>query len=70
MQQAHEIVALGNLLHHLHGQLVVVGGNVGGGEDGSQLVLGGSDFIVLGLGQNAQLPQLVVQILHGLMAPK
>ena len=30
---------LRDLFHHLHGQLVVVGGDVGGGEHGRQLVL-------------------------------
>ena len=64
MEQAHQAMALGNLLHHLHGQLIVVGCDVGGGEDGSQLMLGWGHLVVLGLGQDTQLPQLVVQLLH------
>jgi hypothetical protein len=64
VEQAHQAVALGHLAHHLHGQLVVVGGDVGGGEDGGHFVLGGGNLVVLGLGQNAQLPQLVIQLLH------
>ena len=66
MEQAHQTVALGNLLHHFHGQQVVVDGLVGGVENGSQLMLCGSNLVVLGAGGNPQLPQLVVQILHEL----
>ena len=40
VQQAHQVVALGHLLHHLHGQLVLVAGGVGVGIDGGHLVLG------------------------------
>ena len=54
-----------SLIHiYLHRQQVVVDGNVGSVEDGSQLMLAGSNFVVLGLGGNAQLPQLLVQLLH------
>ena len=66
MLQADQTVLGGDLLHHLHGQQVVVDGHVGGVEDGSQLMLTGSNFVVLGLGGNAQLPQLFVQLLHKL----
>ena len=64
MQQAHHVKAAGQLLHQLHGQLVVVGGDVGGGEYRSQLVLGGGGLVVLGLGHNTQAPQLLIQGLH------
>ena len=64
MEQADQIVPGGHLLHPLHGQLVVVGGDVDGGVDGGQLMLGGGHLVVLGLGQNTQLPQLAVQIGH------
>ncbi len=64
--QADQTVLGGDLLHHLHGQQVVVDGDVGGVEDGGQLVLAGSNLVVLGLGGHAQLPQLLVQILHEL----
>ena len=69
VQQAHHAVAVGDLLHQLHGQLVVVGGDVGGGEDRRQLVLGRGHLVVLGLGQDAQPPQLVVQLLHERLHP-
>ena len=62
--QADQTVLGSDLLHHLHGQQVVVDGNIGGVEDGGQLMLAGSNLVVLGLGGNAQLPQLFVQLLH------
>ena len=64
VEQAHHVVPPGHLLHDLHGQLVVVAGGVGVAVDGGQLVLGGGDLVVLGLGQDAQLPQLLIQLLH------
>ena len=64
MQQTHHAVLSGDALHQLHGELIVVGGDVDGGEDRRQLVLCGSDLIVLGLGIDAQLPQLLVQLRH------
>ena len=70
MQQADHAVLAGDALHALHGQLVVVGGDVGGGEDGGQLVLGRGGLVVLGLGHDAQLPQLLVQFLHEVRDPR
>ena len=64
VEQAHEAVALGHLLHDLHGQLVVIGGDVRGGEDRRELMLARRDLVVLGLRADAQLPELVVQVLH------
>ena len=64
MLQADKTVLGGQLLHHLHRQQVVVDGDVGGVEDGGQLMLAGSYLVVLGLGGDAQLPQLFVQLLH------
>ena len=62
--QADQTVLGCDLAHHFHGQQVVVDGHVGGIEDGSKLVLAGSNLVVLGLGGHAQLPQLLVQFLH------
>ena len=56
MEQAHHAVLGGHIFHDLHGQLVVVAGGVGVGVDGGQLVLGRGHLVVLGLGQDAQLP--------------
>ena len=39
MQQAYQTVLLGGFLHNLHCQLVVIGCNIGGGEDWRQLML-------------------------------
>ena len=64
MQQADEAVALGHLLHRLHDELVLIVGGVGVAVDGSHLVLTGGDLVVLGLGEHAELPQLLVQLLH------
>ena len=64
VQQTDHAVLAGDLLQQLHGQLVVVGGNIGGRENRRKLMLRGGDLIVLGLGQNAELPEFLVQILH------
>ena len=64
MEQAHQAVLPGHLLHHVHGDLVVVAGGVGVGVDGGHLMLTGGHLVVLGLGQDPQLPQLPVQVLH------
>ena len=64
MQQADHSVTLGDLLHQLHRQLVVVGRKVRRGEDGGKFVLRGSDFVVLRLGKHTQLPKLFVQLFH------
>ena len=64
MEQAHQAVAVRHLLHDLHYQLVLVAGGVGVGVDGGHLMLGGGHLVVLGLAEHAQLPQLLVQVLH------
>ena len=64
VQQADHTVLFGDLLHNLHRQLIVVGGDVGRGENRRHLMLCGRNFVVLGLGENAELPQLLVQLLH------
>ena len=64
MQQADHAVARGHLLHDLHRQLVLVSGDVAGRKHGRELVLRGRDFIVLGLGIDAELPELLIEILH------
>ena len=57
-------MASGHPLHGLHGQLVLVHGQVAHGVDGGHLVLGGGHLVVLGDGGNAQLPQLLVEVGH------
>ena len=55
---------VGDLLHDLHRDLVLVAGGVGIAVDRRHFVLGGCCFVVLGLGEDAEFPQLVVQVLH------
>ena len=69
VQQAHQTVAVGHLLQKLHGQLVVVAGAVGIGIHLGHLVLGGSHLVVLRLGGNAHLPQLLIQLVHEFRHP-
>ena len=64
VEQADKSVLCGNLLHYLHGQLVVVGGDVCCGVDGRQLMLRGRNLVVLGLCENAELPELLVEVGH------
>ena len=64
VEQADQAVLACHPLHGLHGQLVLVHSHVGGGEDGSHLVLCGSHFVVLGGGGDAELPQFDVQVVH------
>ena len=64
VEKADKVVLLGDPLHQLHHQLVVVCGNVGSGEDGRQLVLCGSHLVVLCLGQDSQLPEFFIEFLH------
>ena len=62
--QAHQAVVAGKDLHELHDQQVVVDGDVGLLEHGCELVLGGGDLVVLGLGGDGELPELLVELLH------
>ena len=64
MQQANKAMTQSNTFHELHHQLVMVRCYVGSGEDRCQLVLCRSNFVMLGFSKYAQLPQLIVQILH------
>ena len=64
MQKTNEPVAAGHLSHQLHCELVVIGGDIGGGKDGSKLVLSGGDLVVFSLCKDPQFPQFLVQIMH------
>ena len=64
MKQTDHVVLLGDGAHELHGELVMVSRNVGGGEDRCQLVLAGGDLVVLGLSHDTQLPEFFVQFFH------
>ena len=64
VKEADKAMFLSDLLHGLHDDVVVVGGNVGGKEYGGKLVLSWSNFVVLGLGKDAKLPKLFVEVIH------
>ncbi len=64
VQQADKIVLESDLLHQLHGELVLVGSEVCGREYRRVLVLRRSDLVMLGLGGYAEPPQMLVEILH------
>ena len=62
--QAVEAMVRGALAQDLHGEEVVVDGRGAAGEDRGDLVLGGGHLVVLGLGVDAELPELLVNFLH------
>ena len=64
VQQAHHVVLACKLFHELHGDLVMVGGDVGRGEYRCKLVLSGRDFVMLRLCGDAEFPEFAIQIFH------
>ena len=64
MEQTHHVMLVGDLLHDLHGELVVVAGGVSVGIHRGHLMLGRGHLVVLGLAVDAQRPEIFVQILH------
>ena len=69
MQQTHQTMSGCHLLHDLHSQLVVVGGDVGSTVNRGKFMLGRGYLIMLRLGKDAELPQFPVQIRHILSHP-
>ena len=64
VKQTYQIVFRGALLHNKHDELVVITGGIGIGVDGCQLMLTGGTFVVLGLAEDTQPPELFIQVLH------
>ena len=64
VQQADQPVPLGDPFHDLHRELILVVCGIGVGVDRRHLMLRRRDLVVLGLGQDAKLPKLLVQLLH------
>ena len=64
VEQAHQIVLGSALFHGTHNELVVIAGLVCIRVDGGKLMLAGCALVVLCFGENAQPPQLLIQILH------
>ena len=66
VQKAHQAVVAGEQAHLLHREQVLVDGAVGVGEDGRELIRRGH-LVVLGLGGDAERPELVVELFHELV---
>ena len=64
VHEADKAVAAGHVLEDLHGQLLVVGADVGVLEDRGQLVLGRCDLVVARLDRNAEALQLLLGLEH------
>ena len=65
--EAGQAVARGQQLELLHREEVVVNGERPLLEDRRKLMLAGGDLVVLGLDRHAELPELVVDLLHELV---
>ena len=64
VEQADEAMLERRALHDRHHELLVIGGHVGGFEVGRDLELPRRDLVVVGLGGDAELEQLVFEGLH------
>ncbi len=64
MKEAHKSVARRDLLHDFHHELVLIGRYVRRGVDRRDFMLSGRDFVVFGLCENSELPELFVEIFH------
>lgn len=62
VKEADHVVLVGNLLHDLHGQLVVVNSNICGKYRASSCCAGAT--VMFCFGWNAKLPKLFVKIMH------
>ena len=64
VQQAGEAVLVGGLFEDRHDELLVVGGEVGRLEERRDLELSGRDFVVAGLGRDAEFEEFAVDLIH------
>ena len=64
VEQTDKAVLCGYFLHDFHCKLIVVCGDIGGGMNRRQLVLGRSHLVMLGLRQDPQFPELIVELFH------
>ena len=60
MEQARKAMAVSNLLHHLHNELVVVNSNIDGFKDRSKLMLCRSNLVVFCLCRDSKLPEFFI----------
>ena len=66
VEQADQAVAVGDLTERLHDEHVVVNCDVELFEHGCQFELSRRDFVVAGLGRDAELPELLFNFCHEL----
>ncbi len=64
MQQADKAMLLGGAFHQRHHQLLVIGGDIGALEIRGDFKLRWRHLVVVCFGGNAQLVQLILEILH------
>ena len=64
VKEADEIVLSCDFLHYLHRKLVVISSDVSCCEDRCELVLCGSNFVMLCSSKDSELPEFFVQVLH------
>ena len=64
VQEAYKAVAARHFFHHFHRKLVLVCAEICRGKNRRHFVLGGSHFVVLGLGVDSVLPKSVVEFFH------
>ena len=57
-------MSLGNLLHNLHNQLVMIRRDISCCKDRSHLMLGRSNLVMLRLRENTELPKFNVKVFH------
>ncbi len=60
VKQTDKAVLCSYFLHDFHRKLIVVRGNIGGGMDRRQLMLGRGDLVMLSFCQNPQFPEFIV----------
>ena len=63
-QQAMQPVTAGNLFHNLHGQLIMITGNIDNRKDRRHFMLGRRGLVMLCFGKNPDFPELFIQLVH------
>ena len=64
MEQASEAVFIGDAAEGLHGEHLVIVGEVGAFEDGGDFILGGGHFVMARFDGNAELVELMFAVEH------
>ena len=69
MEQTDKFMAFRDLLHDLHGNLVMIYRDISGIIDRCHLMLRGRCLVMLRLRHDPQLPELLIQLLHKCLDP-